>query len=43
MNESVYIKNKIINTKELQQIISVLKVFLRLIWEPPAGGCARHA
>jgi hypothetical protein len=43
MNKSIFITNKIINKKELQKIISVLKVFLRLIWEPPAGGCARHA
>jgi hypothetical protein len=43
MNKSVYIKNKIFNKKEFQQIISLLKVFLRLLWAPPAGWRARHA
>jgi hypothetical protein len=42
MKKSVYVKNNIINTKELQQIISVLKVFLRLLWAPLAGWRARY-
>jgi hypothetical protein len=43
MNKTVFIKNIIINTTELEQILSVLKKFLRLLWAPLAGWRARHA
>jgi hypothetical protein len=42
MNESVFIKNIIININDFQKINSVLKAFLRLPWGPLAGGCARY-
>jgi hypothetical protein len=43
MNKTVFIKNNIINITELQQIVSVLKVFSGLLWAPLAGWRARHA